>query len=292
MRAVQRLFAISDIHIDYKENREILWAWPEDEYQNDTLIIAGDATDDLALLERFLTTMAGKFRRLVFVPGNHELWVKRSTFSDSLDKFAAILALCQKLGVAVEPVRVGEQNSLWVVPLFSWYHTNAHPEDSLYLQKKSAEDRTFDMWSDFFVTEWPAHVKTNICDHFLAMNDPHLEKAFSGPVVSVSHFLPRQELMLSTAAEREASDLTYKDMHPEFNFSHVAGSKGIERQLRALGSQLHVYGHQHRNRCRRIDGVTYVSHCMGYPKERRLGLVADACVEPLQLWNEQQGFLV
>ncbi len=31
---------------------------------------------------------------------------------------------------------------------------------------------------------------------------------------------------------------------------------------------MHVYGHQHRNRHREEDGVVYVSHCLGYPKER------------------------
>jgi ribulose bisphosphate carboxylase small subunit len=53
-----------------------------------------------------------------------------------------------------------------------------------------------------------------------------------------------------------------------FNFSRVAGSTLIEKQIRALGSRVHVYGHQHRNRSRYYEGTWYVSNCLGYRAER------------------------
>ena len=77
---------------------------------------------------------------------------------------------------------------------------------------------------------------------------------------------------------------------PEFNFSRVAGSRRIEEQLRRLGSRLHIYGHQHRNRLRTIDGVTYLSHCMGYPKERQRGHVPAEASQPLCVWRDDTGF--
>lgn len=288
----QRLFAISDIHIDYQENLNALLAISDSDYCRDTLVIAGDATDKLELLREFFTAITAKFAQVIFVPGNHELWLKRSSPPDSLAKFYAVIDLCEETGVLTGPALVGEQSRIHIIPLFSWYHTNEHPEQSLFMKKSAAEDKTFDMWSDFFVTEWPDQVKANIADYFLAMNESVLAQTYTDPIVSVSHFLPRQELMLSTEQERAASDLVYKDTHPEFNFSHVAGSRGIDRQLRQLGSRCHIYGHQHRNRQRVIDGVTYISHCMGYPKERNMGLVAQHCVRPLLIWHETQGFVV
>jgi hypothetical protein len=54
----------------------------------------------------------------------------------------------------------------------------------------------------------------------------------------------------------------------QFNFSRVAGTWALDEQIRKLGSRVHVYGHQHRNRWRSIDGVLYVSHCLGYSEER------------------------
>ncbi|MDX1692665.1 MAG: metallophosphoesterase [Ketobacteraceae bacterium] len=292
MAALQRLHVMSDIHIDYLENRELVSALSASEYQQDTLILAGDVTDDLALLETCLAGLVGCFRHLVFVPGNHELWVKRSDHRDSLEKFRDILALCESLGVVTEPLKIGGKQAVWIVPLFSWYHTSEHPEDSLYLDKKAPRDKTFDMWSDFFITQWPESVKDDICRYFLEQNQPRLSRHYDAPVVSVTHFLPRQELMLSTPEERENSELTFRDLHPEFNFSQVAGSWGIDRQVRQLESRVHVYGHQHRNRCRQIEGITYLSHSMGYPRERKLGLVSQACTTPLQIWSDANGFLV
>lgn len=288
----QRLQIISDIHIDYRGNREMLLALSDHQYQRDTLAIAGDVSDDLALLESFLVAMIAKFRHVLFVPGNHELWVKRSEHRDSLNKFADILDLCETLGVVTRPLKMGEQTPVWIVPLYSWYHTAEHPEHTLYREKPGVEDKTFSMWTDFFASRWPDEVVDDIAGHFLAMNQIWLERSYDAPIVSVSHFLPRQELMLSTPEERAVSALSHKDTHPEFNFSHVAGSREIERQLRALGSRVHVYGHQHRNRCRAIDGVTYVSHCMGYPKERKHGLISQDCERPRVIWQDGQGLLL
>ena len=290
--SAQRLQIISDIHIDYRGNREMLLGLSDQQFQQDILVIAGDATDDLLLLASFFEAMLRKFRQLVFVPGNHELWVKRGEHSDSSQKFADILALCRSLGVVTQPLKIGVQTPLWIVPLFSWYHTAEHPHLSLFRKKDGVEDKTFDMWTDFYATRWPEDISRDIGSYFLAMNQSCLEQRYDAPVVSVSHFLPRQELMLSTPEERAANQLNYKDTHPEFNFSHVAGSQGIETQLRALGSRVHVYGHQHRNRCRDIDGVTYLSHCMGYPKERQRGLIAPECERPKVIWQDGEGLLL
>ncbi|HET8707810.1 MAG TPA: hypothetical protein VFM46_16025, partial [Pseudomonadales bacterium] len=65
-----------------------------------------------------------------------------------------------------------------------------------------------------------------------------------------------------------SGQLLGNDPTPGFNFSRVAGTWELDKQLRHLGSQIHVYGHQHRNRDLVIEEVRYISHCLGYPKER------------------------
>ncbi len=62
-----------------------------------------------------------------------------------------------------------------------------------------------------------------------------------------------------------------------FKFSRVAGSTRLEARIRALGSVLHVFGHQHRNRDRVIDGSRYVSNCLGYPREHARGRIGESC---------------
>ena len=46
--------------------------------RNDVLIVSGDVSDELPALEEALSTLAGKFAHLFYVPGNHELWCRES----------------------------------------------------------------------------------------------------------------------------------------------------------------------------------------------------------------------
>ena len=81
--------------------------------------------------------------------------------------------------------------------------------------------------------------------------------------------------------------MRFFDPNPSFNFSRVAGSAGLERQIRRLGSVIHVYGHQHYNRHRIIDGIRYISHCLGYPQERANGQIAGVEDSPKMIWNTE-----
>ena len=69
-----RLWALSDLHLSNPLNREAfgdLPACPED-----WLILAGDVTDGFRDLHWCFETLNRKFRQLVWVPGNHELWTR------------------------------------------------------------------------------------------------------------------------------------------------------------------------------------------------------------------------
>jgi len=79
-----RVFAVSDIHVDYAENLEWILALDEKEYADDILILAGDVTDKMALLEQVFVSLAASLRAVLFVPGNHELWVQEADFDCSL----------------------------------------------------------------------------------------------------------------------------------------------------------------------------------------------------------------
>ena len=65
-----RIFALSDIHIDYPTNLQWLQNLSGQDYVEDILILAGDVTDDLDLLASALELLVKKFRKVCFVPGN------------------------------------------------------------------------------------------------------------------------------------------------------------------------------------------------------------------------------
>jgi hypothetical protein len=103
-------------------------------------------------------------------------------------------------------------------------------------------------------------------------------------VITFSHFLPRQDLIFSTPEERRSDPLVSRDETPTFNFTRVAGDARLDRQLRRIGSVMHVYGHQHRNRWRSVDGVLYVSNCLGTPRGIQYPLPASPEAPLLQIW--------
>jgi hypothetical protein len=122
-------------------------------------------------------------------------------------------------------------------------------------------------------------------EFFLSLNDVRSPDAGHTPVISFSHFLPRPELMFWTESEFAVTGLPPVDPQPRFNFSRVAGCRELGEQIRCLESYMHVYGHQHRNRDRIIDGVRYISHCLGYPREREQGRVQGIEHGPLMIWE-------
>ncbi len=293
MSRSQRLWAISDIHIDSSKNHQLLLSLCDESYQNDMLVIAGDATDNLSRLMGFLKNMQQKFHTVAFVPGNHELWLHKQDFQDSIDKFEAILNGCHSLGVGIEPIRFGHKHdAVWVVPLFSWYEGPEAGDTSLYVEKKGVKDETKNMWRDYFLTRWPQNIQKSIVDYFLGLNTNSLSMAFDAPVISFSHFLPRTELIFRRPDHQPAAHVNTTDPHPEFNFSRVAGSWRLDAQIRSLGSRVHIYGHQHRNRTRQIDDVTYLSHCLGYPAERDSGHIMNNAEHPRLIWQTGNGFML
>lgn len=287
-----RVFALSDIHADIRSNMMWLHSLSATDYADATLILAGDVSDSFETLQEALSCLCGKFAQVFFVPGNHELWVRRQPCEDSIAKFWRILQLCRRLGVHTSPARVGGVNnpgSVWVVPLFSWYVKPEEGRGSLFVPKEG-EDPTLQMWSDNYFTRWPPLQQgVTVADYFLRLNTAHLAIHYDAPVISYSHFLPRTELIFSTLAEREAAGMVLTDPYPRFNFSRVAGCAGIEDQIRCLGSVMHVYGHQHRNRDRVIEGVRYVSYCLGYPREQKQRHRHGQMEGPVLIWNAPLG---
>jgi hypothetical protein len=71
-----RLWAISDLHTAYPENREIVKdIYPESD--GDWLLVAGDTGELTPDIEWALALLSERFATVVWTPGNHELWTHR-----------------------------------------------------------------------------------------------------------------------------------------------------------------------------------------------------------------------
>ena len=249
-----RIFAVSDIHVDYDANATWISDLSVADYQDDVLILAGDVTDTRRLLEWTLGTLAKRFRKVLFVPGNHDLWVIREdSGKNSLQKFDEVCAVVESAGASMQPFRA---NGLSIIPLLSWYdYSFGEPGEELR-----------SMWMDYRACRWPdGYTENDVAAHFAKLNDGHAGRN-GDKVITYSHFLPRIDVM------PEFIPAAARLLYP------ILGSTKVENQLRALGASIHVYGHSHVNRHVKLDGVTYVNNAFGYPSETRITSKRLMCI--------------
>jgi predicted phosphodiesterase len=282
-----RVFALSDIHVDFLDNMTRIETLASTAYPDDALILAGDVSHDLRLLQRALELLRDAFRYVFFVPGNHELWIRDDDHDNSVEKFDSVSEMCARLGIHTQPRSIGSGGDrIRIVPLFSWYTRPEQGADSLFLPK-AGEDPSLPMWADNHFIQWPDLNGATPAELFARLNSDRIVKSPDEPTLSFSHFLPRADLMFRLS--QSSTRIPENTLERRFNFSRVAGSSLIERQIRDLGSILHVYGHQHRNRCRNYDGVWYVSNCLGYRHERLSGTVAPSSGTLKMIWPLRAG---
>lgn len=240
-----RVFALSDIHVDYDENLSWIKSLSQQDYQNDILILAGDVSDRIELLAQTFGQLKGRFKEVMYLPGNHELWVRHDDVKHSIEKFEIVIQIAIDFGMRTVPYRWGH---LSIVPLFGWY-------DGSFGQLPEELSKN---WSDYSACSWPwGDDDVLTMQHFSDMNKKALEIRNS-VIISFSHFVPRIDLMprFIPSAKRW--------IYP------VLGSVVLEKHIRKLQSNIHVYGHSHVNQRLLLDNTLYINNAYGYPGETRI----------------------
>lgn len=248
-----RIFAISDLHVDFDENRKWVFNLSQQDYKDDGLILAGDITDNLDLLKKTFEVLKNRFREIFFVPGNHDLWVRHNSIPDSLEKFRLIRKSADDFHVHMKLVSFSD---LVVVPLFGWYdYSFGQPTDDLK-----------NIWADYSACKWEKGLDDRaITDIFVEKNKEYLNIKNKN-VISFSHFLPRIDLMPAFIPPNK------RVLYP------VLGSSKLEEQIRTLNSDIHIYGHSHVNRRVELEGTVYINNAFGYPHETMITRKEMVCV--------------
>lgn len=241
-----RVFAISDLHVDYQRNFSWVGNLSKAEFQEDVLLIAGDISDDLRLLQDTMDILRSRFRAVFYTPGNHDLWTVPKRIECSLDKFYHVLEMARNSGLQTSPEVI---EGIHFVPLFSWYdYTFGCPGQELR-----------NSWIDYQRVRWPQEYNdVSIAKYFSELNERFLDirdTERKSKVISMSHFVPSIKV-LPTFIPRK------------FDFLHpVLGSKILGEQVATLRPDVHVYGHSHVNQTTEINGVRFVNQALGYPNE-------------------------
>lgn len=72
LEPVHHVWAIGDIHADFKEN--MAWITELPAHPTDALVVTGNVAASLPTLQRALAKLRKRFKYVLFVFGNQELW--------------------------------------------------------------------------------------------------------------------------------------------------------------------------------------------------------------------------
>ncbi|QKV91005.1 metallophosphoesterase [Streptomyces sp. NA02950] len=254
------LLAISDLHVAYSENREIVERLRPGS-EDDWLIVAGDVGEVFSEIEETLGLLSERFAKVIWSPGNHELWThpKDPLEARGVARYEALVEMCRAKGIVTPedpyPRWEGIGGPLTIAPLFLLYDytfrldgitskeaalAHAHESgvvctDEHFLHPDPYPTR--DAWCRARVAETEAK---------LAACDPTVQ------TVLINHWpltrLPTRVLRYPDFALWCGTELT-ADWHVRFRAATV------------------VYGHLHIPRTTVEDGVSFQEVSVGYPRE-------------------------
>jgi 3',5'-cyclic AMP phosphodiesterase CpdA len=255
-----RLLAVSDLHVRHPENRAVADGLRPTS-DGDWLIVAGDVAEQVDDVASVLATLRDRFARVIWVPGNHELWT-RTKDPVSLRgeaRYRHLVQRCRDLGVLTPedpfPVWEGAGGPATVAPLFLLYDYTFLPEGTSDTEEGlAAAYRAGVVCTDEYLlhpdpyatrAEWCA-ARVAESERRLAEIDPDL------PTVLVNHWpltrLPTRVLHYPEFALWCGTTAT-ADWHLKYRATAV------------------VYGHLHIPRVITEDGVRFVEASLGYPRE-------------------------
>jgi 3',5'-cyclic AMP phosphodiesterase CpdA len=260
-----RLLAVSDLHVAYPDNRQIverLGSGP------DWLLVAGDVAERLADVEWALRTLRERFAVVVWAPGNHELWTPREDPVQlrGEERYRHLVELCRQIGVLTPedpyPVWEGDGGPVTVAPLFLLYDYTFRPPGTSSKEEglAYAYETGVVCTDEVLLHPDPYPTRDAWCHARVAFTQQRLLAA-AAPTVLVNHFPlvrePTRILRYPEFAQWCGTELT-ADWHIRFKAAAV------------------VYGHLHIPRTTWYDGVRFEEVSLGYPREwRRRGGTPD-----------------
>jgi predicted phosphodiesterase len=253
-----KLLAISDLHLAAASNRAAL----EDlaPHPEDWLIVAGDVAESTALFLDGMARLAHRFARVVWVPGNHDLWteVAKPGALRGEAKYRRLVEIAREIGVITPedeyPIWPGPGGPAVIVPMFLLYDYSFRPPEVAF------ED----------VLGWAAESGIGCVDEVLLHCDPYASRAAwcaercdwterrlsalpaDMSAILVNHYPLRQDLVRLRRIPR---------------FSPWCGTRRTEDWHLRFRARVVISGHLHVRSTVWRDGVRFEEVSLGYPRD-------------------------
>lgn len=276
------MFALSDLHVREARNREAIEKLAP--HPDDWLILAGDLGETTAHLAFVLDTLAPRFRQLVWVPGNHELWTLPGEVDGlrGVARYEHLVEVCRQRGVLTpeDPYATfdGAGGPCVVAPLFLLYDYSFRPDDIPVESARAwAAEAGIECADEVFLHPEPYASRDAWCRARVAWTEARLgEIDPSLPTVLVNHFPLRQDHAILPAVPRFTpwcgTRLTH-DWHVRFRARAVVG------------------GHLHLRTTRFVDGVRFEEVSLGYPRQWNHARGADGYLREILPGRDERAHL-
>jgi 3',5'-cyclic AMP phosphodiesterase CpdA len=251
-----KLFAISDLHTGFRENRLALRSIQK--RPDDWLIVAGDVAEEEADVCEALDVLCSRYARVIWVPGNHELWTTSARTLRGDFKYQSLVAHCRKLGVITPedpfPVWHGEGGQHLIAPLFLLYDYSFAPDGMTpAAARRWAADAGIVCADEELLHPDPYASREEWCRRRCIDTEARLELATANnamPLVIVNHFPLKREL-------------AYLPSIPRFRI--WCGTTRTESWASRFRASTVVSGHLHIRGTRVLEGTRFVEVSLGYP---------------------------
>jgi hypothetical protein len=252
-----RLLAISDLHLGFGANRraiEALAARPDD-----WLILAGDTGETIGHLEFACRTLVPRFARIIWAPGNHDLWALPGDDPGLRGeaRYQKLVATCRRYGILTPedpyPLWPGDGPAAMIAPLFLLYDYSFRPDDvPQALAVKWASETGVLCADERYLHPDPHDSRGAWCRARCRETEARLEVVPPGlSLVLVNHFPLRRDLVRLPAIPR---------------FSIWCGTRRTEDWHVRFPVRVVVSGHLHMRATDWRDGVRFEEVSLGYPR--------------------------
>jgi len=259
-----KLFAIADLHLGHPANREALGRLAP--HPEDWLIVAGDVGETEAHLDEAFAVLGQRFAKLIWVPGNHELWTTQRGGGALRGeaKYRALTELARAHGVVTPedsyPRWPGDGRTV-IVPMFLLYDYSFRPDEV-------AADQVL-AWAD----------GTICADEVLLDPDPYPTRPAwcAARVDATRERLARLPTDLATVLVNHFPLEQHHAHLPAIpRFSPWCGTSATAGWHRRFRARAVVYGHLHLRREFVEDGVRFHEVSLGYPRQWDQGKPLEA----------------
>jgi predicted phosphodiesterase len=252
-----KLWALSDLHINHELNRQAIDHLAE--HLDDWLILGGDCCETYQDLEWLLRSLQPKWAKLIWVPGNHELWTQSGDRCQARgeNRYLALVDLCRAYGVLTPedpyPRWPGSNEQLVIAPLFLLYDYSFGPPGL------SREE----------VISWAAESGIRCADEQFLGCEPYPHPA-AWCAARLEHTERRLQLLPDQARTVLINHFPLRnDLVRLFRiprFSPWCGTRATESWHLRYRAKVVVSGHLHMRATDWRDGVRFEEVSLGYPR--------------------------